>query len=152
MKISVVSAAQPAGDVADAAAGAQRLGLLDVLQLDAERLPVAEVAGEDAGLVGRPEHDVCDAGVADAREQVREERNAGRGQHRLRRGQRQWAQPGTETADQDDRVHAAGAGVQGVLGFGRAPAATAGARRARAARVARPARSTSRTGAHHRPG
>ena len=42
-------AAQPVGDVADAAAGAERLDLGDVLEVEAERRSVAEVLLEDLG-------------------------------------------------------------------------------------------------------
>ena len=68
------AAVQPGGDVAYGAAGAQRLGLGDVLQVQAERRSVPEMRFEDLGEVGGGHHDVLDAGGAQPCQLVREER------------------------------------------------------------------------------
>ena len=95
--------AQPGGDVADGAARAERLLLGDVLQVEPERGAVAEVRLEDLGQIGRGQHDVLDARRPGPRQLVREERDAGRRNHRLRRVHRERTQPGALAADQEDR-------------------------------------------------
>ena len=93
-------------DVGDPAAGAQRLVLDDVVDLQAQLRAVAELRLEDARLVGGAEHDVLDAGRGDPGQQMGQERQPGGRQHRLGRRQRQRPQPGALPADQDDGVHA----------------------------------------------
>ncbi len=75
--------------VADTTAGAERLGLGDVLDLESEVGPVGEVLLEDLGLERGAEHDVLDARLTDPREQVGEEGHPRGGQHRLGCRQRQ---------------------------------------------------------------
>ena len=93
-------------DVGDAAAGAERLLLDDVVDLQAELRSVTELGLEHLRLVGRAEHDVLDARRGDPRQQVGQERQTGGRQHRLGRRQRQRPQPGALPADEDDGVHA----------------------------------------------
>ena len=70
---------QQVGDVADAAAGAQRLVLGDVVDPQPERGPVTDAVPEDLRPVRRGEHHVVDAGGAGPRQQVVQERHAGVG-------------------------------------------------------------------------
>ena len=91
--------------VGDAAAGAQRLVLDDVVDLQAELGPVAELRLEHRRLVRGAQHDVLDARRGDPRQQVGQERQPGGRQHRLGCRQRQRPQPGALTADQNDGVH-----------------------------------------------
>jgi hypothetical protein len=97
--------AQVVGDVGDAAAGAQRLFLGDVVDLQAQLGTVAELGLEDLRLVRRAQHDVFDARRGDPRQQVGEERQPGGRQHRLGRRQRQRPQPGALAADQDHCIN-----------------------------------------------
>ena len=109
-------------DVADAAAGAQRLVLDDVLDLQAERRAVAEVVGEGLGQVGRAEHDPPHARRAGTREQVGEERDAGGRQHRLGGGEGERPQPRALPADEHhgfDVVQHSGSPSRSVLALGR---------------------------------
>ncbi len=94
---------QAGGDVADGAAGAQRLLLGDVLQVQSERRPVTEIRLEHFGEVGRGQHDVLHTRGAGARQLVGEEGDTGGRDHRLGRVHRQRAQPGALAADQEDR-------------------------------------------------
>ena len=106
LKISTGSSGrgvQPRGHVADGAAGAERLLLGDVLEVEAQRRAVAEVRLEDLGEVGRGEHDVLDARRSCPCQLVREERYTGRRHHGLGRVHREGAQPRALAADQEDR-------------------------------------------------
>jgi hypothetical protein len=82
------------------AAGAQRLVLHDVHELQAELLAAAELLGERLGHVGGAEHDPAHARGADAGEQVGQERHPGGGQHRLGGRERQRPQPRALAPDQ----------------------------------------------------
>ncbi|PQM49647.1 hypothetical protein C1Y40_00123 [Mycobacterium talmoniae] len=72
--------AQLVGDVGDAAAGAQRLGLGHVLDLQTQLGAVPEFGLEHPGLIRRAQHDVLDAGGGDPRQQVGDKRQPGGGQ------------------------------------------------------------------------
>lgn len=86
-----VVGAQPRQHVADTAAGTERLGLGDVLDLETEVGTVGEVLLEDLGLERGAEDDVFDACLTDPCEQMGEERHPRGGQHRLGCRQRQRA-------------------------------------------------------------
>ena len=89
-------------DVADTAAGAQRLVFGDVAHAQAQLRTVAVVLAEDLGLERGAEHDVADTGRPDTGQQMGQERQPGGGQHRFRRRQGEWAQAGSLPADEDD--------------------------------------------------
>ncbi len=104
-------AEQGVGRMADRPAGAERLGLVHVDELEAQVGAVAQ-RGEDLGPVGRGEHDASHPGRLRPSELVKHERHAGHRQHRLGAAQRQRPQPGPQPADEQDRldsVHDAGA-------------------------------------------
>ncbi len=92
-------------DVGDPAAGAERLVLDDVLDLQAELRSVTELGLEHARLVGGAEYDVLDACRGDPGQQMGQERQTGGRQHRLGRREGQRPQPGALPADEDDGVH-----------------------------------------------
>ena len=92
-------------DVGDRAAGAERLLLDDVFDLQAQLRPVTELGLEHARLVGGAEHDVLDACCGDPGQQMGQERQTGGRQHRLGRRKGQRPQPGALPADEDDGVH-----------------------------------------------
>jgi hypothetical protein len=100
----VRAAAQQRRRVPDPAAGAEWLGLVDVVDRQAELRAVAECLGEHLGSVGGRQHDVRDSVLGRHRQLVREERHPGRGQQRLGRGQGEGAQPGAFTPDEQDRL------------------------------------------------
>ena len=109
----VRAAAQARGRVADAAAGAERYLLLDVLKLQPERGPVAEPLGEHRRAIRGGQHHPGDPGRSRTGQLMREERYPGRRQQRLWRGYGQRAQPGALPADQQDCLYpgsAAGTG------------------------------------------
>src|SRR6185312_13411220 len=94
---------QPAGGVVDRAAGPERLGLDDVLEL------VAEVGPDGVGPVAAREHDAVDAVGAQVRDLVLEEGAVRDREHRLGGGVGQGAQAGPLPADQHDGDHRAAA-------------------------------------------
>jgi len=100
----VRAAAQQRGGVPDAAAGAERLRLVDVVDRQAELGAVAECLGEHLGPVGGRQHHVRDPALRRHRQLVREERHPGRGQQRLGGRQGEGAQPGAFTPDEHDRL------------------------------------------------
>jgi len=95
-------AAQPGSRVPDPAAGAQRLLLVHVVDLESEPGSVAEAFGEHRRPVSGREHYPGHPAGRGPGELVGEERHARGGQQRLgdRDGQR--SQPGTPAADQDN--------------------------------------------------
>jgi hypothetical protein len=101
----VVGAAEQAlRRVPDAAAGAQRLGLVRVDDLESVPRAVAEHLREHLGPVGGCQHDPAHARVGRPGQLVREEGDARGRQQRLGRTDRQRAQPGPLAADQQDRL------------------------------------------------
>jgi hypothetical protein len=108
--------AQPVGDIADATAGTQRLGLDHIFEFQPERGAVAEVFGEDLGPVAGSQHHMSDTRLADARQQVGEQRDTRGRQHGLGRGEGQRPQPGAFTANEDDRIHCHVARIRGSVG------------------------------------
>ena len=91
--------------VADAAAGAQGLFFHDVVDFQAELGAVAEVLLKHFCLVGGAHDHVLDSCCLDAGQQVRQERVARRGQHRLWGVHRQGAQAGALAANQNNGVN-----------------------------------------------
>ena len=92
------------GDVGDTAAGAQRMFLGHILDLQTQFGPVTKLRLEHRRLVGRTQNDVLDTGRRDSREQMGEKRQPGGGQHRLGHRQRQRPQSSAFAADQNDCV------------------------------------------------
>ena len=90
------------GGVADAAAGAEGLGLDHVAQPDAEPLAVAEGPADVVHPVGAGQDDVGDPVGAQQRELVGEERVPEQRNHRLGPLQRQRPQPRALAPGQDD--------------------------------------------------
>ena len=91
-------------DVADTAAGTQRGLLHHVLNFQAQIGAIPEVLLKDLRLIRSGEHHVLNPGFLDTGEQVLEEWVVGRGQHRLRRANRQRAQAGAATSHQNDGI------------------------------------------------
>ena len=142
--------AQPRRDVGDAAAGAQRVLLGHVFDLQAQLGPVAELLLERRGVVRRAKDDVLDTGRGDPGQQMGEERQPRGGQQRLGRRQGQRTQPGAFAADQDHRHRLEGSPpsppfshVAGPPAVRRAPSA--------ATRTASPPRMAQRSGARRHP-
>jgi hypothetical protein len=71
--------------IGDTAAGAQRLVLNDVVDLQAQLRPVAEFRVEHAGLVRRAQHDMLDARIGDPGQQMGQKRQTRGRQHGLGR-------------------------------------------------------------------
>ena len=91
--------------VGDGAAGTQRFVLDDIVDLQAQLGPVAELRLEHPRLVRGAQHDMLDARVGDPRQKVGQKRQASGRQHRLGRRQRQRPKARAHAADQYDRVH-----------------------------------------------
>jgi hypothetical protein len=90
--------------IGDPTTGAHRVVLGDVLDLQPEFGPVAELVLERRGLVRGAEDDMLDTGLGDAGEQVRQKRQTRGRQHRLGRRQGQRPQPGALSADEHHGV------------------------------------------------
>ena len=95
---------------------AERLGVDDVAQPHAGRLPVAEVGAQRVGPVAAGEDDVRHAVAAQQVELVRHEGPVDQGHHRLGARVGEGPQAGARATDEDDGLH------QAVMrGFGRCP-------------------------------
>ena len=87
------------------AAGAERLGLLDVAQAHAERRAVAEHVAHAGGHVPAGHDDVVDAVAAQPVEHEGDERPVDERDDRLGHGGGQRPQPRALAAGQDERLH-----------------------------------------------
>ena len=92
------------GGEADAAGGAERLGLDDEPHLQSPGA-VGEVTGEGVGQVAERQHHLVDAVGRQPVELALDEREVDDRQQRLRRRVGERTQPGALAADEDDGLH-----------------------------------------------